>query len=94
MRKDVAIVLFFVLWFAMPSAALDGGLETGVRLFQARKYGEAQIFFSDFIKNHPGEATAAYYLGRISLIGSDFEAAIKWFEQAVRGEKDNALYHL
>ncbi|MDZ7291058.1 MAG: tetratricopeptide repeat protein [candidate division KSB1 bacterium] len=87
-------VLLILCGFSTLCAASDSDIAQGIRLFQARKFDEAKNFFSDFIKTHPQDARAAYYLGRVSLVDNDFDAAIEWFERALEIEKDSALCHL
>ena len=69
-------------------------LSAGIQLFEHEQWAEARRFFSAVAAKEPENALARFYLGRITFAEGQYDAAAKWFEQAVDLEKKNADFHL
>jgi len=64
-----------------------------VSLFEARRYPEARAAFESAFRASPGDARAAYYLGRLALIDGDAGRGEQWLERAVKLDDRNGDYH-
>ena len=74
--------------------AVVEGLEKAVRLFEEEKYSEAKEILILFVKEHPGSAEAACYLGRIYLEKKNLDESITWLKKAVElDENDSESHH-
>ena len=79
--------------FALVSVAGSGqgqSVAQGIQLFNASRFAEARVALLPYGE---GDATAAYYLGRIELEGNDADKAAEWFERATRMNPRNAAYY-
>jgi tetratricopeptide (TPR) repeat protein len=75
-------------------AQADNNITEGVQLFEAKKYQEAKACFEKHWQDHPRDAVAASYLGRIYSREGNYEQAIVWLEKAVKLDDGNSNYHL
>jgi tetratricopeptide (TPR) repeat protein len=76
MKQLTALFLFlpFLLWS-------QSGLEKGEKLFQAKKFDEAQLFFEDVLKTKPSDAKAIEYLGDIAAHKKSWQKAIEYYKK-------------
>jgi tetratricopeptide (TPR) repeat protein len=81
------MVIAFTL-LALPLRAQS--VEQGIQLFEARKYVEARAVL---LPHGEGNASAAYYLGRIEMANDDPGKAAEWFERAVKMNPKSSLYN-
>jgi tetratricopeptide (TPR) repeat protein len=86
--KSAVSALFALSLLAVPLRGQS--VEHGIRLFNDSKFGEARVALLPFGER---DASAAYYLGRIELEGSDADKAVEWFERAVRMSPKSSLYY-
>jgi tetratricopeptide (TPR) repeat protein len=85
-RSFLAIGLMVAAFAASTASAQS--LDTGVKLFEAKKYADAKAFFSPYAEKN---AEAAYYMGRI--IGAQNEDnAAEWFERAMKMNPNSSVY--
>jgi pimeloyl-ACP methyl ester carboxylesterase/cytochrome c-type biogenesis protein CcmH/NrfG len=68
-------------------------LLSAIRQFEAKQYPEARAALEQLIGREPGNATAAFYLGRISIEQNKMDEAVKWFETAIRLDDKRAVHH-
>ncbi|MDD2763897.1 MAG: tetratricopeptide repeat protein [Opitutaceae bacterium] len=61
-------------------------------LYRARRYVEAQAAFEQLIAAEPGNAEAAYRLGRLALLRDDPATAVKWLEKATALTPQSSSY--
>jgi tetratricopeptide (TPR) repeat protein len=85
-NRQTALVAFTLL--AIPLGAQS--VEQGIQLFDARKYVEARAVL---LPHGEGDASAAYYLGRIEMGNDDPVKAAEWFERAVKMNPKSAVYY-
>jgi tetratricopeptide (TPR) repeat protein len=79
--------------FQSPLAAQSSAsLQSAVRLFDARDYSQAKAELAPVAAAEPGNAAAAYYLGRIAIVDGDVETAVSWLERATKLEPGNVTY--
>lgn len=77
----------------LASGAGAQSIERATRLFNEAKYAEAKAELITVQRANERVAAVPYFLGRIAMIGSDENEAIRQFERAVQLEDANALYH-
>jgi len=87
---SLALVSLPAAWAGTVPASID----EGVRLVDAGRFDDARTIFSAAASTNPGSPVAPYWLGRLSLREEDWDAAIDWFEKAVRMDDASAEYHL
>lgn len=87
-------LLILIIWFGSNMALASDNLENGIKLFNERKFPEAKQLFESILKSDEKNDTAAFYVGRISLMQDDYEAAIDWLKKAVEMNPDHSDYHL
>src|SRR5918911_3434971 len=95
MRTSLLAALTLVCASAALSAQSDGAraqLATGVRLYEERRYDDAEAWLAPLAAASPVPPEAAFYLGRIALRHSDPAAAVRWLERATSAEPRNAAY--
>jgi len=61
-------------------------------LYRARRYPEARTAFEAVAAADPGNADAAYHLGRLALMRDDPDDAVKWLENATSLAPTSAAY--
>ena len=66
----------------------------GVALFEHRQFAAAQQFFEAFVSQNPTDPAGAYYLGRVTFEGEQYDQAATWFERAVQLDGSNSDFHL
>lgn len=74
-------------------AAASPATAAAVRLFQQGDYPAAKARLLEIARTTPGDAAAAFYLGRIYLSESNNDQSVAWLERAVRAEPRNSEYH-
>jgi len=69
-------------------------LGEGLRLFDAGKYAEAKVYFTDHLQSHPDCPEALYYLGRLESDGAASQSYFRtlWSKHPRHGLADDALY--
>ena len=87
-RRLVAFAL--VASTLLPLAVRAQSVEQGIQLFDAKKYVEAREVL---LLHGQGDASAAFYLGRIEMENGDGAKAVEWFEGAVRMNPKSAVYY-
>lgn len=92
-RTALATAAFF-LWSTAPALAAAGAIAPGLRLFESRRLEEARKFFEPYVAKNPGDAQAAYYLGRTLFALGRFEPASEQLEKsaAIRPDSDTLLW--
>jgi len=86
--KSAVSALFALSLLAVP---LQGqSIEQGIELYSVSKFAEARVVLLPYGER---DASAAYYLGRIELEGNDVDAAVEWFERAVRMNPKSSVYY-
>jgi tetratricopeptide (TPR) repeat protein len=90
--KNPRYVVAFVLVAStlLPRAVRPQSVEQGIQLFDAKKYVEAREVL---LLHGQGDASAAFYLGRIEMENGDGAQAVEWFERAVTKNPKSAVYH-
>jgi tetratricopeptide (TPR) repeat protein len=84
----IALVLARSAWaYASPE------LGHAIELYAAQRYTESQRILERVIAQHPKDATAHYYLGRIYLQLDDYDEAVKHCKKAVQLQVDRAEHH-
>ena len=77
-------ILLIVFSFALSVSAQEAGLMARAdELFQAGKFAAAQTLYSKFNAKNPKDFNSALQLGRIFMLGNQFEPAQKWLERAL-----------
>jgi tetratricopeptide (TPR) repeat protein len=87
-RRVVAFAL--VASTLLPLALRAQSVEQGIQLFEAKKYVEAREVL---LLHGQGDASAAFYLGRIEMENGDGAQAVEWFERAVTKNPKSAVYY-
>jgi tetratricopeptide (TPR) repeat protein len=84
----IALILASHVWvYASPE------LDRAIELYAAQRYTESQRMLERVIAQHPKDATAHYYLGRIYLRLADYDKAVKHCKKAVQLQVDRAEHH-
>lgn len=86
-------MLLFIQLSRITTVSAQSGIETGIKIFDNRNYYGAEKFFTDFLKNDPGNATAYYYLGRIAWINNKNDDASGYFEKATDLDESNTWFY-
>jgi tetratricopeptide (TPR) repeat protein len=90
--RSLLAALLLALPLALP--AQDGAaVKRGVAQFEGRQYREARATFESAAKSDPGDAEAAYYLGRLALVEGNGAEGARWLERAVKADGSRADYH-
>jgi len=66
----------------------------GIALFEAGDDDGAGAIFQKQVNAKPGDARAAYYLGRVRFNQGDADGAVEWLEKAVELASDDSNSHL
>jgi len=76
MKQLTALFLFlpFLLW-------PQSNMEKGEKLFQAKKYEEAQIVFEEILKSKPSDAKVIEYLGDIASHNKSWQKAVDYYKK-------------
>jgi len=78
--------LFFIFFLFSPQiiqSQTTNNIDTGIQLFETKKYPEAKKFFESYTKAKQKDPLGAYYLGRLFLRDGNYDKAIDWLEKAV-----------
>ena len=89
--------LFFIFFLFSPQiiqSQTTNNIDTGIQLFETKKYPEAKKFFESYTKAKQKDPLGAYYLGRLFLRDGNYDKAIDWLEKAVELDQTNSDYHL
>src|SRR6266542_4976483 len=89
----LSLALSAVLAAGAARAAGSKG-EEGIRLFEARRLEEARALLETAVREDPGDARTASYLGRVCLAVGNSDRAVEWMVRSVALEPSNAEYHL
>lgn len=84
------LLLFFL---GISQLIIGQSLQTGIQLFEAEKYNEAQKVFLQVLEETPENVTALEYMGDVLFKQEKWGAAAAYFKQLVKKEKSNATYH-
>lgn len=68
--------------------------DEGAELFAARKFEQARLSLELAVRENPGDARAASYLGRVYLAQGSAGLAVEWMEKSIAIEPSSAEYHL
>ncbi len=82
MKKLIGTMIGGLALVALAAAQNPAVLEEGIRLLNANKIAEAKPIFEAYLKEHPGEAAAHHYVGRILFAEDQYEKAAEAFEKA------------
>jgi len=85
--------VYLLLICFTPTLTLASDIETGIDLFENKKFDEARQFFTNFISDNPDNAAGFYYLGRVCFAKQDYKKAEKYYKTAIELENDNSTYH-
>ncbi len=77
----------------IPVAYANESLNQAIQLFSTKQYQASQPLFEQVLANHPGNATAHFYLGRLYLRAGDFDRAITHCKTSVELHADVAAHH-
>ena len=94
MNRKRALAVFAFVAFAARFDAASSKTDEAVRLFDARQFGRAKPLLEAAVREDPGDARAASYLGRLLLASDELDAAVESLEKSVSLEEGNAEYHL
>ena len=92
MKKMIGIMLLGLTLTALAAAQNPAVLEEGIRLLNANKIAEAKPIIEAYFKEHPGEAQAHNYMGRILFAEDQYDKAAEAFEKATGLEPAKAEY--
>ena len=90
-RRAFAAVAAYALAAALLAAS--SRTDEGIRLFDERRLSESCAALEMAAREDPGDARAAYYLGRALMAEDDLEAARPWFERAVELDPGSSEKH-
>ena len=71
----------------------QSNFEKGEKLFQAKKYDEAQILFEEVLKTKPSDAKAIEYLGDIASYKKSWQKAIEYYKKLKELKPSEANYY-
>ena len=88
------LFLYSFTFISNPSAwgQQNNSLQAGIEAFETGKNDQARGIFKQLQKQHPDMAEPAYYLGRIAMLDTNHDAAMKWFEKAADINANEAEY--
>ena len=84
------IILFL---FAPIMIWSQSNFEKGEKLFQAKKYDEAQILFEEVLKTKPSDSKAIEYLGDIASYKKSWQKAIEYYKKLKELKPSEANYY-
>jgi len=85
--------VYLLLICSTANLTLASDIETGIALFENKKFDEARQFFTNFISDNPDNACGFYYLGRVCFAKQDYKKAEVSYKTAIELENDNSTYH-
>jgi tetratricopeptide (TPR) repeat protein len=80
MKKFLLFLLFIFL--SLPAFSQNWQLDDGIKLFEAKKYDDAQEFFENYVKAYPNKPNAYYYLGLIYKDKNNFSKSTYYFKKS------------
>ncbi len=99
MRRVPRFAALLFLLAAGPLAAAGpaghAALDAAIKLFEGKRYPDAQVALERIVAAEPGNARACYHLGRTLELRADAAAlpeAVKWLQQAAQLEPQNSTY--
>lgn len=92
-RNALIVLVLLVTMSSFADARQTLDLQSGLDMFDSKKYQEAQQYFHKLSDDYPKDAAVAYYLGRSYLQSRKLEDAVKSLEKAVKLDSKNAEYH-
>lgn len=94
LKSSLLILLFLLAGKLAIANPVAPEYEKGVMLFESKHYAEAEVIFSDLAGMPLYQASASYYLGRISYHFCEYDTAITWLKNAVSLDSSNAENYL
>lgn len=82
------------LILALPSLLAAQAPPTAEQLVEQRRFDEARVAFQAQLAKDKNDHNALYYMGRIVYAQDKSKEAVDWFEKAVKGNDNSAVYHL
>ncbi|HSP94460.1 MAG TPA: tetratricopeptide repeat protein, partial [Thermoanaerobaculia bacterium] len=94
-RNARLLTLAMGLYLLAGSAGAAGSRsDEGAELFAARKFEQARLSLELAVRENPGDARAASYLGRVYLAQGSPGLAVEWMEESIAIEPSSTEYHL
>ncbi|TDW47051.1 tetratricopeptide repeat protein [Flavobacterium sp. 270] len=88
MKQLLALFLFlpFLVWS-------QSNFEKGEKLFQAKKYDEAQVILEGVLKSKPSDAKTLEYLGDIAAHNKSWQEAVKYYKKLKELKPNDANFY-
>lgn len=86
------LVLLVALAIA-PLWSFAGSMEEGITRYESGDLQGARTAFAQALEQQPGNAKAAFMLGRTHLDENQPKKAVRWFERATEIEPESSHYH-
>jgi len=90
----VSFLYIFLLTPLAIKSQTNNDINSGIQLFESKKFPEAKKFFESYTKTNQNDPVGAYYLGRLFLREGNYDKAIDWLDKAVELDEKNSDYHL
>jgi tetratricopeptide (TPR) repeat protein len=90
--RSLRLVAGGLITFVATASAQNGG--EGVASFNAHRYGDARRELDAAVREHPSDARAHHYLGRIAMHETRFRDAITHLERAAALEPSGADHYV
>jgi tetratricopeptide (TPR) repeat protein len=71
----------------------QSSFEKGEKLFQAKKYDEAQVIFEGIVKSKPSDVKSIEYLGDIAAHNKSWEEAVEYYKKLKDLKPTEANYY-
>lgn len=91
--RQFAPALLAAWLLAAPAALYGGSLEEGMANFESGRLKDASDNFLAALEQDPGNAKAAFMLGKIALDQKNHQDAIRWFKRATELEPERSRYY-
>jgi Aspartyl protease/Tetratricopeptide repeat len=88
MRRQYAVLAFWVMLAPLKLAAQAPPTASADQLFKAGKFVEAQAQYAQIAAGHPSDYHAVFSLGRIALLSNKLDDAEKWLTRATTLKPD------
>ncbi len=90
--KKVAVLLFFMSFsFSSFSQDAKSAIIQGNKAYKENNYNAAENDYRDALKNSDSGVTASYNLGNVLYRKKNTEEAVKSYDDAIAGTKDNSV---